>query len=45
MVRSDRDAICRLCVLGNMIIRAMPMEVGQRLPLGIGAGSLAILNA
>lgn len=43
MARSDRDAICLLCVQGSMVIRAMPMDVGQRLPLGIGAGSLAIL--
>lgn len=44
MARSDREAVCLLCVQGNMVIRAMPMDVGQRLPLGIGAGSLAILS-
>ncbi len=44
MARSDREAVCLLCVQGSMIIRAMPMDVGQRLPLGIGAGSLAILS-
>jgi DNA-binding IclR family transcriptional regulator len=43
MARSDREAVCLLCVQGTMVIRAMPMVVGQRLPLGIGAGSLAIL--
>lgn len=43
MARSDREAVCLLCVQGTMVIRAMPMDVGQRLPLGIGAGSLAIL--
>lgn len=43
MARSENDAVCRLCAQGSMAIRAMPMEVGQRLPLGVGAGSLAIL--
>jgi DNA-binding IclR family transcriptional regulator len=43
MARSDCEAVCLLCVQGSTVIRAMPMEVGQRLPLGIGAGSLAIL--
>lgn len=44
MARSDADAVCLVCVQGSMAIRAMPMDVGQRLPLGIGAGSLAILS-
>ena len=44
MARSDCEAVCLLCVQGTMRIRAMPIEVGQRLPLGIGAGSLAILS-
>jgi DNA-binding IclR family transcriptional regulator len=43
MARSDCEAVCLLCVQGSTIIRAMPMEVGQRIPLGVGAGSLAIL--
>ncbi len=43
MARSDCEAVCLLCEQGTMRIRAMPVEVGQRLPLGIGAGSLAIL--
>lgn len=43
MTRSESEAVCLLCVQGSTAIRAMPMEVGQRLPLGIGAGSLAIL--
>jgi DNA-binding IclR family transcriptional regulator len=43
MARSDREAVCLLCVQGSMAVRAMPVEVGQRLPLGVGAGSLAIL--
>ena len=45
MARSDRDAVCLLCAQGSTALRAMPMEVGQRLPLGVGAGSLAILAA
>jgi len=44
MARSDCEAVCLLCEQGTMRIRAMPIEVGQRLPLGIGAGSLAILS-
>lgn len=44
MARSDCEAVCLLCAQGTMRIRAMPVEVGQRLPLGIGAGSLAILS-
>lgn len=43
MARSDCEAVCLICVQGSTTIRAMPLEVGQRLPLGIGAGSLAIL--
>jgi DNA-binding IclR family transcriptional regulator len=43
MARSDSEAVCLLCVQGATMIRAMPMEVGQRLPLGVGAGSMAIL--
>jgi DNA-binding IclR family transcriptional regulator len=45
MARSDNEAVCLLCEQGSMAIRAVPMDVGQRLPLGIGAGSLAILAA
>ena len=44
MGRSDSEAVCLLCVQGSTAIRAMPVDVGQRLPLGIGAGSLAILS-
>jgi DNA-binding IclR family transcriptional regulator len=43
MARSDCEAVCLLCAQGSTVIRAMPIDVGQRLPLGIGAGSLAIL--
>lgn len=43
MARSDCEAVCLLCAQGSTTIRAMPLEVGQRLPLGIGAGSVSIL--
>lgn len=43
MARSDNEAVCLLCTEGAAVIRAKPIEVGQRLPLGIGAGSVAIL--
>ncbi len=43
MARSDNEAVCLDCAQGAAAIRAMPMEIGQRVPLGIGAGSLAIL--
>lgn len=43
MARSENEAVCMLCAQGATAIRAMPMEVGQRIPLGIGAGGLAIL--
>jgi DNA-binding IclR family transcriptional regulator len=43
MARSDTEAVCLICRQGSATIRAMPMDVGQRLPLGIGAGSLALL--
>lgn len=45
MARSDSEAVCLLCVQGATMIRAMPLEVGQRLPLGVGAGSMAMLAA
>ena len=45
MMRSNNEAVCLLCYQGSALIRAMPMDVGQRVPLGIGAGSLAILSS
>lgn len=41
--QSGDEAVCLACVQGAMGIRAVPVEVGQRVPLGRGAGSLAIL--
>jgi DNA-binding IclR family transcriptional regulator len=43
IARSDSEAVCLMCAQGATMIRAVPLEVGQRLPLGVGAGSLAIL--
>lgn len=43
MARSNQEVVCLSCIQGQAVLRAMPVDVGQRLPLGIGAGSLAIL--
>ena len=43
VARSGDDIVCLATAQGSSIIRAVPLLVGQRLPLGIGAGSLAIL--
>jgi DNA-binding IclR family transcriptional regulator len=43
MMRSDKDAVCLLCTQGTTTLRSIPVDVGQRLPLGVGAGSLAML--
>lgn len=45
VARSNDEAVCLACVQGAANIRVMPMDVGQRVPLGIGAGSLAILSS
>ncbi len=43
MVRSDFDAVCVDEVQGSTPVRAIPFEIGERLPLGLGSASLAIL--
>jgi DNA-binding IclR family transcriptional regulator len=43
--RSGNDAVCIDRRLGSYPIRTVVVEVGTRRPLGIGAGSLAILSA
>jgi DNA-binding IclR family transcriptional regulator len=43
VVRSDLDVVCLAMREALTAVRAVPMEVGQRLPLGVGAGSLALL--
>jgi DNA-binding IclR family transcriptional regulator len=45
IARSGTDIVCLASVQGSTIVRAIPMRVGQRAPLGIGAGSLAILSS
>lgn len=45
MAQSGDEAVCLLCSQGRAAIRAMPVDVGQRVPLGIGAGGLVILAA
>ena len=43
IAQSDIDAVCLASVAGSGPIRAVLFEVGDRIPLGIGAGSLALL--
>lgn len=43
--RSGIEATCLLKTDGNSVIRVIPVEVGQRRLLGVGAGSTALLAA
>lgn len=43
--RSDRDAVCLSRKEGRFPVKTFTLEVGMRRPLGVGAGSLAILSA
>jgi len=45
MVRSGDDAVCADRAVGSYPIKTFVVDVGTRRPLGIGAGSLAILSA
>jgi DNA-binding IclR family transcriptional regulator len=45
VARSDMEIVCLAVVHGSSVVRAVTLDVGQRLPLGIGAGSLAILSS
>ena len=45
MSRSGVEATCLLKTEGNSVIRVIPVEVGQRRFLGIGAGATALLAA
>lgn len=45
MSRSGVEATCVLKTEGNSVIRVIPVEVGQRRFLGIGAGATALLAA
>lgn len=44
MVRAGNDAVCLDLRLGAYPVKAIVVDVGTRRPLGIGAGSLAILS-
>ncbi|MBZ6078471.1 IclR family transcriptional regulator [Microvirga puerhi] len=45
MGRSGIEATCLLKTEGSAMIRVIPVEVGQCRPLGVGAGSAALLAA
>jgi DNA-binding IclR family transcriptional regulator len=45
MGRSGLEAVCLQKAEGASVIRAIPVEIGQRRLLGVGGGSLAILAA
>jgi DNA-binding IclR family transcriptional regulator len=42
-IRSGVDSICLARVEGSSQIRALPVDVGDRLPLGVGTSGVAIL--
>src|SRR5512136_1146903 len=43
LIRSGNDVLCIDRVEGKFPIRTVPIDVGVRRPLGIGAGSLALI--
>lgn len=43
--RSGLEAVCTARQVGEYPIKALPLDVGIRRPLGVGAGGLAILGA
>jgi DNA-binding IclR family transcriptional regulator len=45
MVRAGYDCVCADRLEGSYPVKTLVVEVGSRRPLGIGAGSLAILSA
>jgi DNA-binding IclR family transcriptional regulator len=45
MRRSGIEAVCLLKVDGNAVVRFVPVDVGQRRLLGVGAGATALLAA
>jgi len=44
-IRSGGDALCLDRCEGGFPIKALPLEIGNRRPLGVGAGALAVLAA
>lgn len=45
MGRSGDESVCLDTAAGSSVVRVLPVEVGQRRPLGLGAGAVAILAA
>jgi DNA-binding IclR family transcriptional regulator len=45
IIRSGNDAFCLDRIVGSHPVQVLTSEIGQRRPLGIGAGSLAILSS
>ncbi len=45
MRRSGVEAVCLIKADGNSVVRFVPVEVGQRRLLGVGAGATALLAA
>jgi len=43
LIRSGNDSLCVDRVEGRYPIKTVPVEIGSRRPLGIGAGSLALI--
>lgn len=43
--RSGYEAVCLYKAEGSSVLRAIPVEVGQRRPLGVGAAATALLAA
>ncbi|GAA5236691.1 IclR family transcriptional regulator [Verticiella sediminum] len=43
--RSGFEAVCIACCVGDYPIKAVPLDVGVRRPLGVGVGGVAILAA
>lgn len=45
MARTGNEAICLYKAEASSVVRVIPVEVGQRRPLGVGAGATALLAA
>ncbi len=43
LARTGREAVCLQRAEGHALYRVSPVEVGQRRPLGVGAGAIALL--
>jgi DNA-binding IclR family transcriptional regulator len=45
IIRSGNDAFCLDRVVGSYPVQVLTFEIGQRRPLGVGGGSLALLSS